>query len=140
MNKIAIYTANLNNEQYFNALNKDNRNSKCLFFDNMGRKPLANNFGIFNSTEILNFSNGHIVVDFLSGVNLVKNVSNIYPKNCSYLYNSQDKNLVMLMSCVTDNIKIFCLKSDEEEAKRKLGNYENLVVVEDIDHLLSLVG
>jgi hypothetical protein len=139
-NKIAVYTVNMDNEEAFKALNNSKCLSKTLFFDNVRNKPENNNFGLFNSTEILNYTNGVIVTDFLSGVSFISKVSNVYPNNCVYLYNSLDKNLIKLMECVSDGVTIACLKKDESELKRKIGETHKIILVDNLTELLAIVG
>lgn len=137
MKKIAIYTQDMNNETIFAALNRCKVDSVSLFFEKVGNKPTDHDFGIFSSTEILNY-NGPLIVDFLEGVKFAINCCNA-KSSFFYLYNKEDKDLMGLMSiCLSEKVIICCLPDDVGEVIRKIGDKKPLVV-RDLDNLVEIV-
>lgn len=73
----------------------------ALFFQNIGKKPLQNRFGMFNSSEACHFT-GKLVVTFLDGMkNIVKEVND---RHIYYYYGlEQKKDLFGLLSVVNNS-------------------------------------
>lgn len=135
MKKIAVYTQEMNNPTVFNALNRCKVDSVSLFFEKVGNKPTENNFGIFSSTEILNYD-GPLVIDFIEGVKFAVNCCNT-KSLFYYLYNKQDRDLMgVLEASLNNNVVICCLPEDASEVVRKTG--VTPLIIKDLNELVEL--
>jgi len=134
MKKIAVYTQEMNNPSIFEALNKSKAESRSLFFEKVGNKPTDHDFGIFSSTEVLNY-NGPLIIDFMEGVKFAVNCCNT-ESSFFYLYNKQDRDLMgILEASLNKKVVICCLPEDASEVVRKTG--VNPVIVKDFNDLVE---
>jgi hypothetical protein len=134
MKKIAIYAQEMNTPSIFEALNKCRANSKSLFFEKVGGKPTDHDFGIFSSTEILNY-NGPLIIDFIQGVRFAVNCCNTRSP-FFYLYNKNDRDLMGLLEAnLNGKVIICCLPEDEGEVLRKTGMIS--LIVKDLNDLIE---
>lgn len=134
MKKIAVYTQEMNNPSIFAALNKCKADTRSLFFEKVGGKPTDHDFGIFSSTEVLNY-NGPLIIDFMQGVRFAVNCCNTRSP-LFYLYNKEDRDLMgILEASLNSKVVICCLPEDKEEVLRKTG--VNPLVVRDFNELIE---
>ena len=124
----------MNNPSIFDALNKCKADSRSLFFEKVGPKPTDHDFGIFSSTEVLNYT-GPLIIDFIEGVKFAVNCCNT-ESLFYYLYNKQDRDLMgIIEASINNKVLICCFPDDSNEVVRKTGMTP--IVVEDLNKLVE---
>lgn len=140
---IAFYIETLNNNekniQIYECLNECIKNNKIndasLFFNNVGKVDLKFNFGIFNSTDIWNYT-GLLIATSLDNVIFSSKIINKF--KLLYLYNGHD-NLFKLIDVVNNCYTICSTKEDSDEIYRLTGKRIKNINKLNLESILEVI-
>lgn len=112
-------------------------NDASIFYDSIGFSPYFFPCGVFNSTDLWNFS-GKLVAFSLDCLNVIKNTVNNFDVYYCYGF-EKDNNVLRLLDLVKDDTKI--ITKDEQSSKtyyRLTG--KNSIGSLDNEDLLQIIG
>jgi hypothetical protein len=128
------------NGEIFEALNEavDNKDitDASVFFNDIDYNPIKPKFGMFNSTDIWAFT-GVLIATTLENVIRAAKVVNKF--KLIYLYNGEEKNLLMLMD-IMNVVPVFVTNSqDSDEIYRLTGKKPTNISKLSIKNILGVI-
>lgn len=128
------------NGEIFEALNEavDNKDitDASVFFNDIDYNPIKPKFGMFNSTDIWAFT-GVLIATTLENVIRAAKVVNKF--KLIYLYNGEEKNLLMLMD-IMNVVPVFVTNSqDSDEIYRLTGKKPTNISKLSIKSILGVI-
>ena len=144
--KFGIYVENVGNHEIskpaFEAANTavelPTYDDVALFFQNIGKKPLPNKFGMFNSTDIAYFT-GSLVVTFLDGVK--GTLKEVNDRAVYYYYGLEEtKDLFGLLAAVGDpHVKVVANNKENFDYIRRVTGVEPIAICDDLKNISNTI-
>lgn len=120
-----------------NGLSKNVLKDASIFYDDVGFNETSISCGMFNSTDLWNFSGNLIVTSFDSLVKAKKIVNNI---NLIYYYGWEDRGSIFAtIASLTLPNKIICRTEDDSKYLKRISSKDFPSISENFDAIMGVL-